>query len=235
MVLSDTQMRRLVGLDDSAFTELDGVLLEAGAATAFEALRADAAAAGFDLRIASAFRSYARQLELWNGKVQGLRPVLDDHNAVIDLSTLSSRDCLDRILRFSALPGTSRHHWGTDVDVFDAAAMPEGYRLRLTPDETVGAGVFAPLHHWLDGKISARDSHGFYRPYDRDRGGVAPERWHLSYAPASSEFQGLLSSAFLQSLWDRGLEAQPPLLRETIEPNLDALIERFVDRVAPPP
>ena len=24
---------------------------------------------------------------------------------------------------------------------------------------------------------------GFYRPYDRDRGGVQPEPWHLSFAP----------------------------------------------------
>ncbi|MEO0437509.1 MAG: M15 family metallopeptidase [Pseudomonadota bacterium] len=235
MDLSDKQIQRLAGLDDSSFIELDGVLLDPRAAAAFENLQTDAANFGFDLKIASAFRSYSRQLEIWNGKVSGSRPVLDDQNVVVDLTTLSKRDCLDRILRFSALPGTSRHHWGTDIDVFDAAAMPEGYRLRLTPDETTGAGVFAPLHRWLDGMISAGDSHGFYRPYDRDRGGVAPERWHLSYAPKASEYQGLVSPAFVQTLWDYSSGAELPLLRETLEPHLATLIERFVDRVAPLP
>ena len=28
----------------------------------------------------------------------------------------------------------------------------------------------------------------FFRPYDRDRGGVAPERWHLSYGPISQQY-----------------------------------------------
>ena len=48
------------------------------------------------------------------------------------------------------LPGASRHHWGHDVDIYDAAAMPEGYQIQLTPEEVEGAGIFAPMHDWLD-------------------------------------------------------------------------------------
>ena len=33
---------------------------------------------------------------------------------------------IETILLWSALPGGSRHHWGTDVDVFDAAAVAPG-------------------------------------------------------------------------------------------------------------
>ena len=37
------------------------------------------------------------------------------------------------ILEWSALPGASRHHWGSEFDVFDLAALPEGYRVQLLP------------------------------------------------------------------------------------------------------
>ena len=39
-------------------------------------------------------------------------------------STTAAR--IDAILCWSALPGGSRHHWGTDCDVIDAAALPAG-------------------------------------------------------------------------------------------------------------
>ncbi|NIM47861.1 MAG: D-alanyl-D-alanine carboxypeptidase family protein, partial [Gemmatimonadales bacterium] len=86
-------------------------------------------------------------------------------------------------LRWSALPGASRHHWGTDLDVYDLAARPEGYEVELIPEEVDAGGMFGPLHEWLDGRIAADAAFGFFRPYERDRQGVAPERWHLSYAP----------------------------------------------------
>ena len=43
--------------------------------------------------------------------------------------------------------------------------------------EVARGGVFDSLHSWLDARMAAGESHGFYRPYARDRGGVAPERW----------------------------------------------------------
>ena len=113
----------------------------------------------------------------------------------MDYSALSVEEILHAILRWSALPGASRHHWGTDVDVYDAAAVPKGYQVQLTPEEVNPGGMFGPLHEWLD---HAKMQFGFYRPYDEDRGGVSPERWHLSFGPCAKECYEALT---LELLW----------------------------------
>ena len=33
---------------------------------------------------------------------------------------------IDKIIEYSTLPGTSRHHWGTDIDIIDAEPPEEG-------------------------------------------------------------------------------------------------------------
>ena len=48
---------------------------------------------------------------------------------------------------------------------------------------------------WLD--AHAEES-GFFRPYDRDRGGVQPEPWHLSYAPIAAAALPALTVAVLE-------------------------------------
>ena len=116
--------RQLTGREETHLVELpSGHRLQAAAATAFTALQRDARAAGFDLAIASSFRSYSRQLAIWNGKAGGLRKVHDDAGHEVDINALAAPERLRAILRFSAIPGTSRHHWGTDLDVYDAAAL----------------------------------------------------------------------------------------------------------------
>ena len=179
--------RQLTGLDDTHLVTLaDGHRLQSEVARAFTALQSDARNAGFELSIASSFRPFCRQLAIWNGKADGTRPIHDDQGRPISIERLSRTEQLHAILRFSAMPGTSRHHWGTDLDVYDAAAVPSEYPLQLSPDEVAAGGVFDRLHCWLDERLAAGESHGFFRPYGKDRGGVAPERWHLSYAPLSS-------------------------------------------------
>ena len=120
-------------------------MLQAEAAAAFAALQGDALAAGFDLAIASSFRSFERQCAIWNGKASGERPVYGDGGDVVELGELAPSDQVHAIMRFSALPGTSRHHWGSDLDVFDAAAVPKGYQLQLSMAEVAGGGRFDPL------------------------------------------------------------------------------------------
>src|SRR5688572_7675147 len=70
----------------------------------FGALRSAAAAMGFDLRILSGFRGFDRQLVIWNEKATGRRVVLDSDAAPLDITTLSERDLVFAILRWSALP-----------------------------------------------------------------------------------------------------------------------------------
>ena len=115
--------RDSAGLIDSG----DGRLLLPAAAAAFAALRDDARAAGFDLRIVSAHRSFDRQLHIFNRKVRGELPVVDDADRPVDIAALDMDAALAAVLRFSALPGASRHHWGTDMDVYDAAAVSDDY------------------------------------------------------------------------------------------------------------
>ena len=218
--------RQLVGLDDGHLVPLvGGGQLHPAAAGAFEALRADARAAGFDLAVASAWRGYARQLAIWNGKLAGERPVHDDAGRPVALADLSLQDQLAAVLRFSALPGTSRHHWGTDLDVYDASVLPAGGRPALTPGEVAPGGIFDALHCWLDERMAAGASHGFYRPYGVDRGGVAPERWHLSYAPLALRLAPRLTAGLLLRSWEEG--GQPAGLDALFEA-LPALLERYV-------
>ncbi len=180
--------------------------------------------AGFDLRILSGFRSFEHQLSIWNRKATGSLAVLDSNACALDIAALSEEELVFAILRWSALPGASRHHWGTDLDVYDRAAQPKGYEIELIPEEVHPGGMFGPLHAWLDARIAAGTAFGFFRPYDRDRGGVAPERWHLSFAPVAVEYAERLTVARLRDTIEGGdLE-----LEDTILANLDEIYHRFV-------
>ena len=219
--LSEAQ---LTGRDESHLLTLsDGHRLHPEAAAAFSRLQKDASEAGFELAIASSFRSYERQLAIFNGKACCERTVHDDNGQVVDMASLDAAGRLAAIFRFSALPGASRHHWGTDLDVYDQSAMPQGYQLQLSPEEVAPGGMFDPLHDWLDGRMAKGESQGFFRPYSEDRGGVAVERWHLSFAPMAEGLEGALDEAILRRCWGDEL-----LLREEIERDLEAIIDRYV-------
>lgn len=155
-----------------------------------EEMALEAKKAGFELVVCSGFRSFERQLEIWNGKVTGKLSVLDSKGNPVNREGLSSEGLIHSILRWSALPGTSRHHWGTDFDVIDGSKVKEGMKVRLVPEEFEAGGPFFELHQWLDEEMA---DYGFFRPYDKERGGVSPERWHLSYAPIAHEFLSELS------------------------------------------
>jgi len=221
--------RQLTGLDESHLVTLpDGHRLQGAVASAFAALQVDARQAGFELAIASSFRSFSRQLAIFNGKASGVRPVHDDQGRAMAITRWPPAQQLQAILRYSALPGTSRHHWGTDLDVYDAAAVAPDYRVQLSVQEVAVGGVFDPLHCWLDARMAAGESHGFYRPYAKDRGGLAPERWHLSYAPLSLACAAQFRSEMLSVCWDCEETVEGILLRAEIEAQLPQLLARYV-------
>lgn len=190
----------------------------------FLTLQAGAREQGFELTIASGYRSFERQLLIWNEKVSGVRAVFDNDGNTIDMSELSPWQQVQAILRWSALPGTSRHHWGTDIDVFDKAAVADDYQLQLSQAEVADDGPFGPLHQWLDQQIESNTAQGFLRPYNEDRGGVAPERWHLSYAPLARALQQRMSTEDLAAL----LGCQTMQHKETVLAHLDEILHRFV-------
>ena len=184
-------------------------------------LREAAAERGFELCLCSGFRSFERQLQIWNGKASGERPVMDTSGQQIDIGELSPWDQVQAIMRWSALPGASRHHWGTDFDIYDAKAMPEGYQIQLTPQETQGEGFFAPMHAWLDAHLPTT---AFYRPYAIDSGGIAPERWHLSYRPLADQYVGAVD----RSLLEVRLRQSNLLLLDVAMEHWDEIAQRYL-------
>lgn len=169
--------------------------LERNVVGPFLAMKDGAARDGIAIEVVSAFRDFEAQQKIWDRKYRGERPLYDAHGNVTEHAKLSGAELIDAILSWSAVPGGSRHHWGTEIDVIDRAAVPEGYRVRLLPEETQPGGVFHRLHQWLDENMAR---YGFFRPYRTYRGGVYPEPWHLSYAPVSTVALQLLTAELLE-------------------------------------
>lgn len=196
---------------------------------AYKNLKHKARQAGFKLELTSGYRSYETQLSIWNRKARGEKALLDDQGLPLNYSKLSNQQITQAIMRWSAIPGASRHHWGTDLDVFDAFKMPKE-KVELTPDEVDDQGPMGPLHQWLDSLIEKNEAFGFYRPYDKDRGGVAPERWHLSYAPLSTKLLSHYTyETFILAISDARL-----LLGEYILDKAQEYYQRYVLNVSNP-
>jgi LAS superfamily LD-carboxypeptidase LdcB len=155
---------------------------------AYLAMRDSALCEGITLTIVSATRNFDRQLQIWNRKWQNTQcpkncpPELggraqraegvcntDSLQLACDIYKVRS------IMRYSSMPGTSRHHWGTDLDFI--SVEPE--------DWTHGEGL--RIYNWL---CANAHKFGFFQPYTADptRTGYAEERWHWSYAPLSKPY-----------------------------------------------
>ena len=231
----------LTGQDNSCLVDCNGLWLHRHARPDWQALQRIARVAGFDLVAVSAHRSFDRQLCIWNEKACGQRPVLDAAGSTLDTTRMTPDECLFAILRWSALPGASRHHWGTDIDVVDRAAIPDEYAIQLTDSEVYGAGPFAAMHDWLDTLIEHGNSYGFYRPYNKSPAasagegglntshtevpGVAAERWHLSHRPTSRRFEECLSIEALRTFYSR---QENLLLQQVILENFEAVYSHYI-------
>jgi len=201
-------------------------LLHKAVVADFTALQQAAAKQGFTLHIASAFRSFERQRQIWNRKYAGEVSLLDRNEQLLDFSTLSELDKLHSILHWSALPAASRHHWGTDMDVYDPTLLPAGQSLQLQKNEYLNGGYFSELTHWLSENIQ---QFGFYRPYQKDQGGVAQEPWHISYFPLADEFLPQLDLDLISST----LSAHSILGKSLIEQELPTIYKQYICNISP--
>ena len=156
-----------------AYTDGDGdYLLRREAAAALTRMVDAAAADGIALRVRSATRNFDRQAAIWGAKWRGERTLSNGVN-LGERPDLSDSAKARLILLYSSMPGTSRHHWGTDVDfnAFD--------------NDYFAAGRGAEEYAWLTEHAA---EYGFRQPYTskaRGRTGYEEERWHWSYAPLS--------------------------------------------------
>ncbi|KAL4454982.1 hypothetical protein ABPG74_006364 [Tetrahymena malaccensis] len=141
-------------------------MLHQDALHAFERMHFEAKKDNVTLILISALRNFPYQKRIWETKFQQLKnddPLKTDE--LIDLE----------IMTYSAMPTTSRHHWGTDMDI--NSVEPEYFES--------GQGLIE--YNWL--KQNAK-RFGFCQPYSpkndgsRDRG-YNLEQWHWSYMPIS--------------------------------------------------
>ncbi len=215
----------LTGLSEQhLLTRSNGFMLHKDAALPFSLLSTSAKAAGIDIKIVSAFRSYQRQSTIWHAKFAGTRPVYNQEGQVVDIVGLTEKAKLDAILLYSALPGASRHHWGTELDVYDAAAVPPDYRPQLEPAEYGPDGPFYRLQQWLSAYAA---EFGFFLPYREFRGGVAAEPWHLSYQPIASQYLAQMTPTLLRQC----LEQHPIAGQALVLKHLDAIFNQYVSNI----
>ena len=198
----------------------------------FIRLRDAAAVTGIELKIASGFRSFERQLAIWNGKAKRERPIFNREGKELDVDA-TDEECLEAMLCWSAPPGLSRHHWGTDMDVYDGAALAEEERLRLVPEEYSNTGVFAKLTYFLDQRMAENNSFGFFRPYVGGRGGVAEELWHISHYSVSNDYFSLLTKKVVKDFLKEhiGSIAYSDMMLQKI----DLLFDNYLADISNPP
>ena len=176
-----------LGLDDRHVVPLDAGGPHRGTPGAVRALRELARAAradGISLDVASSYRSFERQAQIFEEKYSGLRPVLDGNERPLNILVLDPRERVEAITRFSAIPGLSRHHFGTDFDIYSRSLLPPGGKLELTRREYDPDQYFYPLGQWLERHL---EDYGFVRPYTGE-GRVAYEPWHISFKSEAEQF-----------------------------------------------
>lgn len=204
------------------FSENKGLHHEA--LPAWCSLVASAKLAGFDLQIASSFRDFSRQLLIWNNKFTGKTPIKDSNNNIVTIANLSDETIVNAILLYSALPGASRHHWGTDIDVYAKNLIPTGKSLQLEPWEYQENGYLYPFYQWLQKNAP---EYGFVFPYDKFRGGVAAEPWHISYHPLAQQYQAALDVKTITHV----LEHADIYGKKAIINNITAIYQQYIINV----
>ncbi|MGB0176835.1 MAG: M15 family metallopeptidase [Owenweeksia sp.] len=148
----------------SKYTSKEAAYLREEVYDAFKDMWKDARRDDVDLVIISATRNKRYQEGIWNGKWNSFGGPEETR--------------AERILQYSSMPGTSRHHWGTD---FDLNNLNNSY---------FESGEGLKVYQWLQ---SNAHKYGFFQPYTaynsfRDAG-YREEKWHWSYYPIASQLQ----------------------------------------------
>ena len=129
----------------------------------FEEMYNAALEEGVELKIISGTRNFNQQKSIWERKWTA------------NIKTMDSLSSVKEILKYSSMPCTSRHHWGTDIDLNDLNNSYFEYGK--------GEKVFT----WL---TENAHKYGFHMTYDdqttSNRTGYKLEKWHWSYMPIAN-------------------------------------------------
>jgi len=152
---------------DTAFVKVDGkyservIYLQKTVYKAYIKMHAAALKDGINLNIISGTRSFTDQCCKWGSEWNSPK--------FLNLTNVNER--AETLLRWWSMPGTSRHHWGTDIDFSN---MTVAYF-----KTSAGKKMYA----WL---ITNACKYGFYQPFNAGRAtGYQEEKWHWSYMPLS--------------------------------------------------
>lgn len=169
--ISNFSVEELTGNGNPMFFG-DGYKLRKEANESFIKMRNEALKDGIKIQVVSSYRSYEHQKRIWSRK----------YNKFIG-EGLPPEAAILKIIEYSTIPGTSRHHWGTDIDIIDGN-VPEPKDV-LNENHFVKGGVYVKLKKWMDKNA---DSFGFCLVYtdEVDRKGFKYEPWHYSYRSTSS-------------------------------------------------
>ncbi len=147
-------------LIEMRFSTKNGIYLRKEAYASFKRMHEAALKEGITLTILSATRNFDAQKGIWERKWK--RPQYEGKSALHRITD---------IMKFSSMPGTSRHHWGTDIDL--NSLEPSYFKQ--------GKGLL--LYQWLS--LHAAE-YGFFQTYTSKtdgRSGYDEEAWHWSYMP----------------------------------------------------
>ena len=157
---------------EKQFASRKGMWLHKDTYEAFKKMQKAAKKDGVELVIKSATRNFKAQKAIWEAKWRGERKLSSGENAKRAFPNEEERAL--KILEYSSMPGTSRHHWGTDVDfnAFNNEYFEKGKGLKE--------------YEWL---LANASQYGFCQPYT-EKGTARPhgyneEKWHWSYLPLS--------------------------------------------------
>ncbi len=148
-----------------------GMYMQREAYDAFVKMAESAKKDKVSLKVVSAARNFFRQKSIWEAKWNG-RTKVGGKDLSKSVPVPKSRAL--KILEYSSMPGTSRHHWGTDIDINN---LNNSYFAK-------GQGL--KEYEWLTTHAA---SFGFCQPYtpinaERPKG-YFEEKWHWSYMPLS--------------------------------------------------
>jgi LAS superfamily LD-carboxypeptidase LdcB len=159
----------------SHYSDRIGLLMKKEAYAAFIKMYDAALNDGVKLVIRSAARNFDYQKSIWEKKWTGKTILSNGENAQSVYPKHVDR--ARKILEYSSMPGTSRHHWGTDIDFnsFNNSWFEQGEGLK----------VFT----WLEQNAA---DYGYCRPYtmkgDNRPHGYNEEKWHWTYKPLSDVY-----------------------------------------------
>ncbi len=159
---------------NSQYASRKGMYLQREAYIAYMKMYQAARKDGVYLKIRSATRSFEHQKRIWEAKWTGRRKVSGMN---LSKKIPNSLNRARKILHYSAMPGSSRHHWGTEVDLNSFSHSWFSY------------GKGRRLYEWLQKNAK---KHGFCQAYTKKNQhrltGYEEEKWHWSYMPLSSSY-----------------------------------------------